>query len=332
MPSDLFLSTAAPSVLAIVVLYRVSPEQSPAVQSLLRFLTANPVLSAGIRILLYDNSPEPHTAPAFAGSTLAYCYDASNGGLVVAYNYGLAAAVAGGIPWLLLLDQDTQPTEAYLLELLALLPVAADDQRIAAFVPKLTGLTGQRSPALDFLDSLRRQVMLPRWRRPLIAPADTYGAQTLRMMAFNSGAMLRTSALESIGGFPAAYWLDFLDMAVFHALYRQGFHVFVMHATLEHSLSVEAKDFLHQPGSLARHANILRAMIEYVRSSGTTWERLLHRGWLLRNSLSLVLRPGGVPFALESLRQMIVYSSGHQGPAARTNSTAHVETLPSGDR
>jgi GT2 family glycosyltransferase len=305
-----------PTITAIAVLYKRSIAESEAVASLCRILEERPDLKERphwknrFALILYDNSPEPQAVPAGLPIPLTYVHDAANGGLGAAYNYALEAALRADTPWLLLLDQDTHLTHDYLQELLDLLATAADDQRIAAFVPKLAGLTGLRSPSLDYLDSLRRQVTLPRWRRPLIAPETTYGAQPRRLTAFNSGAVLRTSAVQAIGGFPRAYWLDFLDMAVFHDLYQQGGYIFVMRSVLEHSLSVEASEFLSQPGSLARHRNILRAMVLYVRSRGSLWERLLHRAWLIRNGLALLFKSGGARFAWASFRQALLYSSG----------------------
>jgi GT2 family glycosyltransferase len=298
-----------PTITAVAVLYKRSIPESEAVASLCRILTERPQWQSRFALILYDNSPEPQPVPAGLPVPITYVHDAANGGLGAAYNYALDAAARAGTPWLLLLDQDTHLTHEYLQELLDLLSAAAADQRIAAFVPKLMGVTGLRSPSLDFLDALRRQITLPRWRRPLIAPESAYGAQPLRLTAFNSGAALRTSAVQAIGGFPRAYWLDFLDMAVFHDLYQQGGYLFVMRSVLEHSLSVEDSEFHTQPGSLARHRNILRAMILYVRSRGSRWERLLHRAWLIRNGLALLFERGAVRFASASFRQALLYSS-----------------------
>jgi GT2 family glycosyltransferase len=319
-------------VLATVVLYKRTIEDSEAVQALLELLAVDPALAASFRVLLYDNSPEPQKLPDAPGIALSYRHDAQNAGLASAYNHALSLAAQDGIPWLLLLDQDTRITAEYLHELIALQPLARQDPRIAAFVPKLTGATGLRSPSIDFLDALRRQVTLPRWRRPMIVPPETYGPQHLRSVAFNSGAVIRTETMLATGGFPAAYWLDFLDMAVFHDLYRNGNYLFVMKTTLEHSLSVEADDFLQLSHSLARHRNILSAMVYYVKMNGSRWERLLHRGWLLRNFFSLIFRPGGRPFAMESLRQSLVYSAtprtGTVQPAAARSASGVSHNQP----
>src|SRR5579859_4169690 len=187
-----------PIITAIAVLYKRAIAESEAVASLCRILEERPGWKSRVALVLYDNSPQPQAVPAGLPAPVTYVHDASNGGLGAAYNYALAAAMRADTPWLLLLDQDTHVTHDYLEELFDLLATAAADQRIAAFVPKLAGLTGLRSPSLDFLDSLRRQVTLPRWRRPLIAPAATYGAQPRRLTAFNSGAVLRTSAVHAI--------------------------------------------------------------------------------------------------------------------------------------
>lgn len=303
------------SILVTVVIYKKRIEDTEAIQALLTSLGQEAALSSKFRVLIYDNSPEPQTVPSFPGIRIEYRHHGRNGGLAVAYSCGLSLATEAKIPWLMLLDQDTKVTTDYLREILGLLAVAGEDSKLAAFVPKLMGRTGLRSPTMDFLDSMRRQVTLPKWRRPLTIPPGTYGPQHERMVAFNSGAVLRTGVLEEIGGFPEEYWLDFLDMAVFHKLHEHGCHVFVMHAVLEHALSLEDAAFLEQPASLARHRNILSAMIQYVRTNGSPWEQLLHRGWLLRNALSLVSRRGGRPFAWASLRQAFVYSSGLRGTA-----------------
>ena len=311
----------ASSVLATVVIYNRSIENSEAVQALLGCFAEDPALAAEFRVLLYDNSSEAQPPPQISTVDVSYHHDELNGGLAVAYNHALGLAVEAGIPWLMLLDQDTRVTAEYLHEVLALQPVAAQDPRIVAFAPKLAGPTGPRSPAMDFLDALHRQVILPRRRRPLILPPETYGPQQRPTVAFNSAAVLRTHAVQAIGGFPTAYWLDFLDMAVFHDLYRHGGHLFVMRSTLEHSLSVEEDDFMERSTSLSRHRNILSAMTHYVKTNGNAWERLLHRGWLTRNFFSLVSRRGGLRFALASLSQAFTYST-------RPRDAAHAESAP----
>jgi hypothetical protein len=91
---------------------------------------------------------------------------------------------------------------------------------------------------------------------------------------------------------------------------------------------VEADDFLQLSHSLARHRNILSAMVYYVKMHGSPWERLLHRAWLLRNALSLLFRHGGRPFALESLRQFFFYSATSRAGTLRPAAPASAPTAP----
>ena len=104
-----------------------------------------------------------------------------------------------------------------------------------------------------------------------------------RLCSYNSGSTLRVAALRSIGGFPAEFWLDFLDHAVFHALFSSGYRVYVMLATLAHDSSYS------DIGSLPiwRLHNMLLARTLYVKRNGSFIDRLLYRIWLLRHSRNL---------------------------------------------
>jgi GT2 family glycosyltransferase len=238
--------------------------------------------------------------PEYPG--IAYQHDASNRGLASAYNYALHCAAEEGCAWLLLLDQDTEVTAAYLKEAASLSASLCVDHRVAAIVPKLEGPLGIKSPTLDFLCWLRRQVQF-RNRRPLFATAAMHGLQPAHLSAFNSAAILRVGALLTIGGFPADFWLDFLDVAVFHALDAHAGRIFVMHACLHHGFSMDTEAFYSGPTSLDRHRNMLIAMVHYVRTRGTRSDLLLSRLYLLRNALNLLRRSKDLRFGLLSLRQ-----------------------------
>ena len=66
---------------------------------------------------------------------------------------------------------------------------------------------------------------------------NVVGIQKQPLCSYNSASTLRVKALRSIGGFPAEFWLDFMDHAVFHALFVRGYRVYVMLATLTHDSS-----------------------------------------------------------------------------------------------
>lgn len=301
-----------PRILAVVVLYRETPQGSRAAQALASCLSADPALASAFSPLLYDNSPQPAEEDA-AQLPVAneYVHDARNAGLPAAYNYALARAVEQGCSWLLLLDQDTEITHAYLAEARALTAGHASEERISAFAPKLESVKGIKSPTLDFLEWLRRQMQFPR-RRPLFVSRETYGVQEEQISAFNSASILRVSTLRKIGGFPKEFWLDFLDVAVFHALHRAGGRVFVMEATLQHDLSLDARGFYDRENAFDRHRNFLNAMVRFVQEYGRARDRWLNRLWLLRYAATLFRSARSKRFAFESLRQAIVYHNSTQ--------------------
>ena len=287
-----------PEIYVVIVLYNQAPAASPAVTAFAAALETHAALSSAFQLLVYDNSPDAQPAPPFA----EYRHDATNQGLATAYNYALARAVDEKCAWLLLLDQDTQVTLDYLEELVGLTRDLSGDARVSAIVPKLESDKGIKSPTLDFLEWLRRQAQFPR-KRPLFATAATYGLQDEQFSAFNSASVMRVAALQSIGGFPPAFWLDFLDVAVFHALHASGCRMFVMRSTLRHELSLDTKRFYEKSGSLARYQNFLVAMVRFVQARGTRRDLWLARFWLFKNSLVLLRTSNDRRFSLASLKQ-----------------------------
>jgi GT2 family glycosyltransferase len=150
---------------------------------------------------------------------------------------------------------------------------------VAAIVPKLLVHGKIDSPATHFFDQMRRQFLRPRQTMSW----DVVGVQQQHLCSYNSGSTLRVSALRSIGGFPPEYWLDFMDHAVFHALFVSGYRMYVMLATLVHDSSYS--DIASLP--IWRLHNILLARTLYVKRSGNFIDRLLYRIWLLRHSRNL---------------------------------------------
>ena len=297
-------TASQPCVYVVIVLYNQPPEKSASLGALLQELESDPRLASAFRVLIYDNSPVTQ-ADLLTSASLLYHHDASNQGLAAAYNHALAAAAADDCSWLLLLDQDTVVTRSYLDEALSLTESLRSQPRVGAIVPKLESEKGIKSPTLDFLDWLRRQVQLFS-RRPLFAHRELQGLQEDQYSAFNSAAILRVSALQHIGGFPREFWLDFLDVAVFHALHTAGFRMYVMRTALEHELSMDTRRFYEQRSALARHQNLLSAMVRFVRTRGTPRDLRLTRLWLLRNAFDLLRSAHDKRFSLASLKQAIL--------------------------
>ena len=253
-----------PRLLAVIVLYKQTSLQSLAFVTLRTLLTTHPEIRLDISCLVFDNSPEPNTPPVVS-FPCAYLHDATNPGLARAYQTALAQAVADSIPWLLLLDQDTELTAAFLHEISACL---SNDEvglsHIAALVPKLLQDGDVLSPHW------------PSFHRNRGSFLPLHGRINREVAVFNSGAVLRTDALEGIGGFPNAFPLDFLDHAVFRQLQRNAWCLWLLHATLPHHLASKNGDFEAQVRHSPRLHSIVRAQSRFYLRYGTSRERLFH--------------------------------------------------------
>ena len=272
---------AAPraTIHAIIVLYQCQLAASHSVSSFATILEQHPELARHFSLMLYDNSPQAQACTLQCGVAVQYVHDASNGGLARAYNVALARAEMQGGAWLLLLDQDTSLTFEFLSELVGTSTALAGRLEIAAIAPKLL-VNGQvYSPATAFTDQLRKQFR----KNALPVEAAVVGVQQQTLYPYNSGSALRVSAVRSIGGFPEEFWLDFLDHATYHALFKKGFSLYLLAAGLVHDSSYADLNAL----SLWRFRGVLRAQALFLKKSGTFYHRLLFRIYLLRHSRSV---------------------------------------------
>ncbi len=307
-----------PSILIIVVLYKMLPSQSVSVQTLLDLFTRYSETGKHFSLILYDNSPEPHSEDLGFGIPTRYRHDPTNAGLAASYNYALDSAERSSHEWLLLLDQDTTLTYEFIKELIARALEVAAQEAVAAIVPRLMVNGVLHSPAANFLDQLRHQFK----RSNHAISKDIVGVRAGRLAVYNSAATLRVSALRSIGGFPQEYWLDYLDHAVFYSLFVRGFSICIMNSVLHHEASQA------NPGIVPiwRERNLLFAQARFVRQRGTRLERLLYRIWLLRRSKNLFLcNPRGKLWIEAALQAILLRedSDTREGAAdPRTNSHA----------
>jgi len=262
------------SILAILVLYRMSLAGSPTYRSLDKAMNEYPDVRGAIDLQVADNSAEAHEVPAdFAGR---YIHDGGNPGLARRYNQALAAATAGNTEWLLLLDQDTTLTPEYMQELLALSEELVDRPEVVIILPKL--IVGERIYSPHPPRYLRARYKVER---------SSSGVLGSLLMGFNSAALVRVSALNAIGGFPEAYWLDFLDHATFTRLQRAGGRAYLMRASLMHDLSETNPKTADTAATYARTENRLLAEERFYAEFGSLQERFLHRVDLLRQFIGL---------------------------------------------
>jgi GT2 family glycosyltransferase len=198
--------------------------ESSSFVSLQNALWEHPELKDSVKILLYDNSPARQ--PAFDRTfDYEYVHNAGNGGLLAAYSEGLAQATQEHIPWILLLDQDSHFSSEFLLELLSLTSRVSSDKSVAAIVPQLRFNGSCISPA---------RVRYGRGSAPI---AGFTGVAPFKVTALNSGSAVRTAFLQHIGGFNPRFWLDFVDIWLFHEINTRGYKVFISQSTLEHRLA-----------------------------------------------------------------------------------------------
>jgi GT2 family glycosyltransferase len=245
---------------------------------LLGILREHSELAKHFSLLLYDNSPQAQDHAMQAAFPIDYVHDPSNGGLATAYNFALARAEAEQRAWLLLFDQDTVLTEEFLFELVESAGPLLGQAQVGAIVPKLLVRGAIYSPEVNFLYQVRHP-----HRSLQTVEKDAVGIQQRHLNAYNSGATLRVSAMRAIGGFPLQFWLDYLDHAVFRALFVGGFRIYVMRAALVHNSSLA--EVRSMP--LWRLRNVLQAQTLFVKQSGGFLDRMFYRIFLLRFSRGL---------------------------------------------
>ncbi len=264
----------APKILAVVVLYRRSAEQSESVMSLRSLIAGSVACWEALELTICDNSPYPQAPPA--GFDGLYVQDLANPGLAQRYNEALRWAEKRGAAWLMLLDQDTTVTEGYLREVVER-AAAPETGSFVAMVPKLVEAGVVCSPAYPPTYGPARAIEL-----------DFCGAARQNLQIFNSGAVVRVSALRTMGGFPERYPLDYLDHATFRTLQPQG-ELLVLREALEHQLS--SNDSGRTDADFAeRQERVLDAEYRFYAEYGSAKEQVLRRTRLVRAALGRVVR------------------------------------------
>ncbi|MFY1068468.1 glycosyl transferase family 2 [Enterococcus sp. AD013-P3] len=240
----------------VVVLYRQRWRESPLLPVLEDFCQKGQG-----SLLLYDNSPLPQTDPFFATRGVHYIHDKKNAGLAVAYNKAIELA-GSKHDRLLLLDQDTQLTAAYLAEV-RLWPF---DESVPVIVPRLFADKRQLSPLLAS-GYIGRNTL----------PA-TPGEHREPVMAVNSGCGISLEYLRGIGGFNEAFPLDFLDHWFFFRLSEEKKGVQVSQEKMAHALSV----LNYQNITATRYQSILAGESLFYAKYDRANRRRHHRQLLLR--------------------------------------------------
>jgi GT2 family glycosyltransferase len=269
----------------VVVLYKQKLKESKTFQTLKQTLFSKAGHLGKIELILYDNSPEKQefSPLAYEGILISYVHDARNFGIATAYNYAWEKARGNGSEWLLLLDHDTELTDAYVNNVMDLPEMAKD---IAAVVPSIRSENTMISPV--YSNTLR----------PLLEESPKIGLQEKPVMAINSGALIRLEFLNKIGGFNENFPLDYLDHWLFFEIYAKGGKVWLMDVTLDHELSVMDYSRI----SLKRYQSILDSEMNFYKN----YKRDLssaYRKQLAKRFLKQVLTVKNKKIAIYTLRR-----------------------------
>jgi GT2 family glycosyltransferase len=263
------------SIFAVIVLYKMRPENSPTYQTLRTAISRLGTEGEAVRILLYDNMP--HTpVPENLPQDVQYVPAARNEGVAGAYNYALRLAAREGLVWILTLDQDTHLPPEFLLRMRTIVLRLQVMNEVGAIVPHL--LSGER---------LLSPVRIRPWGVTYLG-RHTAGFATGEIHAFNSGSLFRVRALQQVGGCHPGFWLDYQDAYLYRKLHQCGRKVYIAEdLEVEHDLALLSTS---QTMGVDRYWNFLQAESAYYdlyrRRIGGLFQtgRLLGRIWRQQRS------------------------------------------------
>lgn len=282
------------SLLAVLVLYQCGLAESPAYRSF-RATAADRGLDP-VHLAVYDNSPVRRVSPAEETELLSYHHNPSNGGLAAAYNWALSLSAPGGIEWLLLLDQDSDLPTGFFREMCLAAGSYAPNPQVAAIIPHVLGASGPVSPSWVRIGRLAA------------VREDLCGVVRQELTAVNSGTLVRTAFVRSLGGFDSDFPLDWLDHWLFHEIYASGKSVAVLNLTLQHDLSVQN---YRNTISAARLRSILASEILFLTRHKSRSERFIHALRLFARAAKHLLvyrNPGTACLVLGALAHMLPWT------------------------
>lgn len=228
------------AILAVMVRYNTPLQQSETVRGMCEALAGNAALGEAYRFLIWDNSAEPIESPNLP-IQFEYRHSRCNLGISGAGNEAMHLARARRHQWMLLLDQDTRVTAAFLKTMLGWSGRLAGRSELALVAPTV------RSGGL--VVSPRRYL----FNRHIAYPDPAPGIAEGEAFAINSGSLTRVSALRTVGGFSNDFWLDYSDIYVCHQYFLHGYKLWrATDAELEHEMTVRDYDRLMTP---ARYIN-----------------------------------------------------------------------------
>lgn len=237
------------NILVVIVLYKLNPKDSPAVQTLQLAIDNIKIhTTTSIQIVLYDNAPDTLPSHNFS-ENVTYHVAPQNNGIAGAYNYAFHIAKKKSFKWVMTLDQDTRLPSDYMEKVAPILESLDGKTEIGAIVPHLLQKGKLLSP-----------VRIRPWGVNYL-PLESTGLIDGEIHAFNSGSLFRVDALQQIGGFDTRFWLDYQDASTYRKLHQFGKRVYVVeNLNVEHDLSLISEQTELNPD---RFCNFLLAESAY---------------------------------------------------------------------
>ena len=282
----------------ILVLYGKKLEQS---KTFVSFEKNKKNLKAEYNLLIYNNDssikiPQPFDYKSeindnkqsifiYPKNEYQVINSATNDKLQIPYSFALKKAVETGCKWLLLLDDDTELTAEYFLELSEKIESAC-----GAIVPRCFYKNKQLSPC----------IYNPKIRNYLFFKPTKPCITTKCLSAFNSGAMFSVEILQRIGGFSESFEMDFLDNLTFYKLYCSGVEVEILNAKLQHNLSL----LNYKTLSVTRYTSILQAEKKFTAILGKK-AQLNYSIWLFLRFVKQLIVPAKRRFAKITLKNIL---------------------------
>lgn len=163
-------------------------------------------------VMIIDNASSDSSADIAAsflanngrGRNVLFIQFPENRGVASAYNRGMKEALIRGIPWMMILDQDSQTDSALLLNLVrAAKDLTSRGNRVGGVAP--IAVNG------CFPDNLYYPYL---WKDHSFVSVDPFNHNGLIVpidSTITSGTLYNVNALKDIGGFKDIYFIDFVD-------------------------------------------------------------------------------------------------------------------------
>ncbi|GAA0892416.1 hypothetical protein GCM10009122_20950 [Fulvivirga kasyanovii] len=235
------------SILATIVLYNTSLEQSQTFRSLSKSLLYS---SDRLEVLVYDNSPNRmYTGKKHSSWHIHYFHDPANSGVSKAFNHGGALAKALGKKWLLLLDQDTLfPSEA--------INIYGNEIK--------ENIAGLLAPYLFFKRKLISPFSLKSGEGRIINHIQPGSYSLDQVMPVNSGLLINVEDFWSCGGYNESFPLDYSDFAFIERFRKIHPDFKIIELTCEHQFS-GLEQFGNKQATLQRFKHFCNSTLKYKR-------------------------------------------------------------------